>query len=287
MKNYDFILCAFYLFCTMNIALANRLENQNTPSLYCQFSQPQLNSTICKNKLANSISDSSQYATIYVYRLSKTLGMLASFDLHTIGGVICKVKNKSKFEIRIYKEGPLCRWMGKGYFGGSGYFDPNKPNVLLNFNIKYGEKYYVECTFKTKGKAAVVLPEVVQVTNEIGEQNYMSLSESKKVQYNANERLEELCKTIKASKPQVNDIYSTTNFETGPSDIIINNISYKIYEYVEFSSKNIDDSKFLKSYNSYHGIYKYSDRFASYLFEKFGENSNWKLTSFSSFYCLD
>lgn len=47
------------------------------------------------------------YATLYVYRPRNFVGSMDSYNLHEADSVICRVKNNSKYIVRLYREGPL------------------------------------------------------------------------------------------------------------------------------------------------------------------------------------
>ena len=125
--------------------------------------------------------DSSKYATIYVYRRGKSLASLASFDIHFDGGIVCKMKNKSKFEFRVFTEGPLYYWMGYKYLGGKDD-EQYKSKNIQRLDVKFGESYYVECVYIVSG-GIMGVPVIRNVLNEEGNKNYVKISKINEYKY--------------------------------------------------------------------------------------------------------
>jgi hypothetical protein len=80
------------------------------------------------------VADTNQFATLFVYRPKNFVGSAIAYDLHLDNSVVCRVKNNTKFEIKIRKEGQVEVWAKT----------EKKESVLLN--VKYGEKYFLKCS---------------------------------------------------------------------------------------------------------------------------------------------
>lgn len=82
----------------------------------------------------NVIVDSTwNYAKLYVYR-PRGIGPLVGYDLYLGDSVICRVKNKSKYEINITKRGYNSLWAKT----------EAKSEVPIDF--QYGREYFLRCT---------------------------------------------------------------------------------------------------------------------------------------------
>jgi len=57
------------------------------------------------NNQCDVVVDTSQYATLFVYRKRDFVGSAVSYNLHQSDSIICRIKNNSKYVVRIYKEG--------------------------------------------------------------------------------------------------------------------------------------------------------------------------------------
>jgi hypothetical protein len=84
----------------------------------------------------NLIHDSTKYATLYVYRERNMMGSMFGYDLHEEDSVICRVKNNSKFIIKLYKEGPTEIWA------------KTEKKVAVHINVQFGKEYYIKCGVK-------------------------------------------------------------------------------------------------------------------------------------------
>jgi hypothetical protein len=70
------------------------------------------------------------YAILYVYR-PNGMGVLVGYNIEVNGKVVCKAKNNSCYEIKLYKEGPT---EVAAETSGS-----------VTLNVKFGEEYYLKC----------------------------------------------------------------------------------------------------------------------------------------------
>ncbi|MGV9011943.1 MAG: hypothetical protein ACOH13_05060 [Flavobacteriales bacterium] len=73
------------------------------------------------------------YAKLYVYR-PRGIGPLVGYDLYMGDSVICRVKNKSKYEINITKRGYNSLWA------------KTEAKSEVPIDIIYGREYYLRCT---------------------------------------------------------------------------------------------------------------------------------------------
>jgi hypothetical protein len=73
------------------------------------------------------------YAKLYVYR-PRGIGPLVGYDLYLGDSVICRVKNKSKYEINITKRGYNSLWA------------KTEAKSEVPIDIQFGREYYLKCT---------------------------------------------------------------------------------------------------------------------------------------------
>lgn len=98
------------------------------------------------------------YAMLYVYRPRNMTGSLINYNLHMGDTVICRVKNNSKFAIKLTKMGPTEIWA------------ENEQKIVFKINVKPGRNYYIKCGIKMgvfSGR-----PEMNMVPEEVGEVEY-------------------------------------------------------------------------------------------------------------------
>jgi hypothetical protein len=77
--------------------------------------------------------DPGSYATLYVYRPDAIGGSFVSYDLYLNDSLLCRVKNNTKFILKLYKEGPFKIWAKSGLKYEAELF------------VKFGESYYLLC----------------------------------------------------------------------------------------------------------------------------------------------
>ncbi|HVU96615.1 MAG TPA: hypothetical protein VHE34_15405 [Puia sp.] len=104
--------------------------------------------------------DHPNYAILYAYRPSG-VGPLIGYNLHLGDSVICRMKNNSKYEIRLYKEGPTTLWASK----------ESKSSIPLT--VKFGEEYYLKCVLLMG--AFVGEPRLGLIAKGPGETTYESI----------------------------------------------------------------------------------------------------------------
>jgi hypothetical protein len=82
--------------------------------------------------------DTDNYALLYVYRPKNYVGSIISYDLKLnnsllTGSVIGRVKNNSKFVVKLYQEGK------------TEIFAQTESKKSVTIDVKYGQKYYLKC----------------------------------------------------------------------------------------------------------------------------------------------
>jgi hypothetical protein len=111
--------------------------------------------TIVKDSIQKTTD---QYATLYVYRPKNFAGSAVGYDLHIDNEIVCRVKNNTKYEVKIHKEGNVEIWA------------KTEAKESVKLDIKYGEKYYLKCAI-TMG-AFVGRPSLILVYPVQGELDY-------------------------------------------------------------------------------------------------------------------
>jgi hypothetical protein len=86
-----------------------------------------------KDSLATILTDTIPYATLYVYRQPHRGGAHLSYDLYMVDSVICRVRNDSKYIIRLYKEGKTIFWA------------KTERKATKEIDVQYGKAYYLKC----------------------------------------------------------------------------------------------------------------------------------------------
>lgn len=104
--------------------------------------------------------DHPDYAILYAYRPSG-VGPLIGYNLHLEDSVICRMKNNSKYEIRLYKEGPTTLWAR------------TETKASIPLTVKFGEEYYLKCTLQMG--AFVGEPRLGLIAKGPGEATYESI----------------------------------------------------------------------------------------------------------------
>lgn len=79
--------------------------------------------------------DHPNYAILYAYRPGGA-GALIGYNLHLGDSVICRMKNYSRYEIRLYKEGPTTLWAR------------TESKASIPLTVTFGEEYYLKCTIQ-------------------------------------------------------------------------------------------------------------------------------------------
>jgi len=87
---------------------------------------------------AKLVSDTANYALLYVYRQKSFSGSMISYDLRLTNAlfpenVLGSVKNNSKFVVKLYQVGKSEIWART----------ESKRSVFID--VKFGQKYYLKC----------------------------------------------------------------------------------------------------------------------------------------------
>lgn len=80
--------------------------------------------------------DNPNYALLYIYRPEVPDGYLREYNIHLNDSILCRVKNDSKYEIKLYKKGINAVWAET----------EARDSVLMN--VKFGQEYFLKCTLK-------------------------------------------------------------------------------------------------------------------------------------------
>ncbi len=96
------------------------------------------------------------YAILNIYRPSSYTGSLIGYNLHMNDSVICRAKNNSRNEIKVYKEGKTTIWAET----------EARDSVVID--VKFGEEYFIKCTIRMG--ALVGEPVLVLMDKQVGRQ---------------------------------------------------------------------------------------------------------------------
>lgn len=81
--------------------------------------------------------NSKSYATLHVYRQKNFVGSMISYNLSVNDSTVCRVKNNSKYIIRLYKEGE------------TELTAKTEKKSAVRINVEFGKEYYLKCGVKT------------------------------------------------------------------------------------------------------------------------------------------
>ena len=115
---------------------------------------------------ANVKSDTANYALLYVYRPKNFVGIAISYDLKISNSevqkfVVGRVKNNSKFVVKLYKEGK------------TEILAKTEAENSVSIDVKYGQKYYLKCGISMG--VLVGRPDLNLVYSEQGELDYANV----------------------------------------------------------------------------------------------------------------
>lgn len=113
------------------------------------FSQTYCQTDTIQPAPASNLRDTAHYCTIYVYRQRNMVGSLAGYNLHLNDSVICRVKNNSKYAVRIYHEGIAKIWA------------KTEKKADVTIKLEFGKSYYLRCGLTMGLIAARPLVELV------------------------------------------------------------------------------------------------------------------------------
>ena len=109
------------IFCIIIIAF---MISANTDPVYAQ------DSAISKNENYVKAKDTVKYALLYVYRQRKFENSLGSYDIHVGDSIVGRIKNNSKFVVKLYNEGPATIWA------------KTEKKVSVAIDLKFGGEYF-------------------------------------------------------------------------------------------------------------------------------------------------
>ena len=109
------------------------------------------------------VSTGDNYALLHIYRKGSMAGIAVSYDLHVEEQVICRVKNKWKETIKIYKEGEIVLWAH------------TEVRKEFPITIEFGKEYYIRCGLKFG--AVVGRPHLELMDEKIGMTEFESIKE--------------------------------------------------------------------------------------------------------------
>lgn len=113
----------------------------------------------------NTTTDSSKYATLYVYRPKNYEGSMIGYNIKVNEQVVGRIKNNSKFEVKLYKEGP------------AEIAAETEQQRKVKINVEFGKSYYLKCGVTTG--IWVGRPEINLVYPEQGKMDYENLEAKK------------------------------------------------------------------------------------------------------------
>jgi hypothetical protein len=122
--------------------------------------------TKLKQAAAPATIDSTwDYAKLYVYR-HKGVGSLIGYDLYLGDSLLCRVKNNSKQEIKIFLKGPSKLWA------------KTESKAEVPIDITMGREYYLRCGIRMG--VMVGRPELQLVDSREGQVEYNTIKTKKK-----------------------------------------------------------------------------------------------------------
>jgi hypothetical protein len=149
------------LFTLFIVACLTRSDAQQIPDSSGTLSHDSVNKAV-----------SAPYATLYVYRPRNFVGSLESYNLHEADSIICRVKNNSKYIIRLYQEGPAEIWA------------KTEKKVSVKINVVFGKEYFLKCGLK--GGIMTGRPEMELVYPEQGKLDFENVEGREKDNGNNN-----------------------------------------------------------------------------------------------------
>ena len=135
----------------------------NSVSIAQSDSTKTKDSIIINNGSANQMPDTAKYALLYVYRQKNFSGSAVGYNLHVTNSiindqVIGRIKNNSKFVVKLYQEGKTEFW------------SETESKRSVSVNVIYGQKYYLKCSV---GMGVMVgRPQLDLVYSQQGELDY-------------------------------------------------------------------------------------------------------------------
>lgn len=112
-------------------------------------------------KTEPAVQPDTSFAMLYVYRPRNFTGSAINYNLHMGDSVICRVKNNSKFAIKLTQMGMTEFWAG------------SDQKIVFKINVKPGKRYYIKCGVKVGFWAGMA--DMSMVPEEVGEVEYESV----------------------------------------------------------------------------------------------------------------
>ena len=113
----------------------------------------------------SKFKDNPTFAILYVYRPKNLFASSIGYDIYLNDSIICRAKNNSKYEIKIYKE-------GKMEIGAK-----RKSRQIKTFDIKLGEEYFFKCEIVPDFKRAGTKPDFNLIDKSRGRIEYEAVKE--------------------------------------------------------------------------------------------------------------
>lgn len=111
-----------------------------------------------------AINDTTQYATLYIYRPANSVGGLVGYNINVNDSTVVKIKNNSKAAIKLYQEGPVQLSVGN-------------EDKKMKVDIQFGEVYYLK--FAMLSGLVGARPEINLISPSQGEAEYSSIKDKK------------------------------------------------------------------------------------------------------------
>ena len=107
-------------------------------------------------------ADTNKCAFLYIYRLRSFAGSAISYNIHLNDSVICRIKNDTKYIIKLFKEGPVQLWA------------ETEQKDKINLDVHFGQEYFLKCGIKPG--IMVGRPELSMQASEQGRLDFENLN---------------------------------------------------------------------------------------------------------------
>ncbi|MBA3829327.1 MAG: DUF2846 domain-containing protein [Taibaiella sp.] len=87
-------------------------------------------------KLKHLIPENAKYALLYFYRPANYTGAIISYNIHLNDSTIGRIANRTKFSIKVYKQGPATIWTR------------TEARKEIHPDIQFGKAYFIKCGIK-------------------------------------------------------------------------------------------------------------------------------------------
>ncbi|MDR2691824.1 MAG: hypothetical protein LBB73_05940 [Dysgonamonadaceae bacterium] len=145
---------------------------KHTPPSFWGSSCHRITATILKvenfdsviSEAADSSLTGAGYALLHVYRNGGP-GALMSYDLHLGDTVICRLSDRSKKTVTVYKDGLNTLWAR------------TEKKVEIPIDIQFGKEYYIRCGIATG--FFVGHPQIEMIDSKTGKLEFQAISNNK------------------------------------------------------------------------------------------------------------